>query len=89
MELTSHHLDKTLSGQEELEKEVRDLKHELNTSEKEKVGWKERCAMLVKECRLQMEREEYARDSMTGIQCKLANCRYVRCTCTVCEFVHV
>lgn len=81
LELTNHHLDETLSGQHKLEKEVRDLKHQLSTSEKEKVDWQEGCAMLVKECRLQMEREGHARDKMTEIEGKLANCKYVQYAC--------
>lgn len=78
MELTNHHLDKTLSGQQKLEKEVQDLKHQLSTSEKEKIAWQEGCAMLVKECRLQMEKEGHAREKVTEIQGKLANCKYVQ-----------
>ena len=87
MEQTNHHLGKTLSDQHELEKEVRDLKHQLSTSEKEKVGWQEECAMLVKEYRLQMERDEHARDKMMEIQEKLANSKYVCMrSCTVKKF---
>ena len=87
MEQTNHHLGKTLSDQHELEKEVRDLKHQLSTSEKEKVGWQEECAMLVKEYRLQMERDEHARDKMMEIQEKLANSKYVCMrSCTVKNF---
>lgn len=84
MEQTNHHLGKTLGDQHELEKEVRDLKHQLSTSEKEKVGWQEGCAMLVKEYRLQMERDGHARDKMTEIQGKLADSKYVCMrSCTV------
>ena len=79
MELTNHHLDKTLSGQHELEKEVQDLKHQLSMSEKERVDWQEGCAMLMKEYRLQMEREGHARDKLTEIQGMIANCKYIQC----------
>lgn len=81
MELTNHHLGKTLSGQHGLEKEVRDLKHQLSTSEKEKVDWQEGCAMLVKEYRLLMERDGQARDKMTEIQGRLTNSEYVHYVC--------
>lgn len=76
--MTTHHLDETLGGQRELEKQLQDLKRQLNLSEKERINWEERCATLVKECRVQMERQEHARDKITEMESKLANYRYVQ-----------
>ena len=88
LEVTTHHLDKTLDGQKELEKQVQDLKQQLRLSEKEKANLESKVATTVKECRLQLERQERDKDKIKEMESKLANHRYymhahvpVQCKC--------
>ena len=88
LEVTTRHLDKTLGGQKELEKQVQDFKQQLRLSEKEKVDLESKFATIVKEWRLQLERQERDRDKIKEMESKLANYRYymhahvhVQCKC--------
>ena len=88
IEVTTHHLDKTLGGQKELEKQVHDLKQQLRLSEKEKADLESKYATTVKECKLQLERQERDGDTMKEMESKLENYRYymhahvhVHCKC--------
>ena len=83
LEATTHHLDKTLGGQKELEKQVQDLKQQLRLSEKEKVDLESRFATIVKEHRLQLERQEHDTDKIKEMESKLANYRYYIYMCVV------
>ena len=76
LEVTTQRLDKTLNGQRELEKHVQDLKQQISLSEKERAAWEEKCTMLLKECKLQMAKQEHDRDKITEMESKLANYRY-------------
>lgn len=90
LEVTTRHLDKTLGGQRELEKQVEDLKQQLRLSEKEKADLESKFSTKVKECRLQLERQECDRDKIKEMESKLANYRYymhahVPCTVKMCK----
>ena len=76
LEVTTHQLDKTVGVQRELEKQIQAMKQQVILSEKEKVGWEEKCAMLVQDCKLQTAKLEQSKD----IEGKLVNCQYVH-TC--------
>ena len=73
LEITTHQLNKTVGAQGELERQIQDMKQQLIMSEKEKVGWEEKCAMLVQDCKVQMAKLEQSKD----IEGKLVNCKYV------------
>lgn len=86
LEATTRHLDKTLGGQKELESQIKDLKQQLSLSEKDRVDLESKCAMLVKECRVQLERQERDREKISETESKLANYRCVDFFCTAKEY---
>ena len=71
--MTTHHLDKTIGGQRELEKQIQDLKEQLSLSEKKRAAWEEKCVVLVKECRLQSAKQEHDRIKITEMESTIAD----------------